>query len=88
MKKSLEVGFQSLGVCILKLCLRGFSGGSVVRSLPADTIGDMGSIPHPGRSHMLQSNWAYAPQLLSLCSGAQKLHLLSPFVAATKAWAP
>ena len=34
---------------------QGFSGGTVVESPPANT-GDTGSIPGPGRSHMLQSN--------------------------------
>ena len=33
----------------------GFLGGSVVKNLPANT-GDMGSIPGPGRSHMLHCN--------------------------------
>ena len=32
-----------------------FPGGTVVKNLPANT-GDMGSIPGPGRSHMLWSN--------------------------------
>ena len=32
----------------------GFPGGSVVKSLPA-SLGDTGSIPGPGRSHMLQN---------------------------------
>ena len=36
---------------------------------PAMDAGDAGSIPGPGRSHMLQSNPACAPQLLSLCTG-------------------
>ena len=31
-----------------------FSGGAVVRNLPANA-GDTGSSPGPGRSHMLQS---------------------------------
>ena len=35
--------------------LRGFPGGSVVKNLPFNA-GDMGSIPGPGRSHMLWSN--------------------------------
>ena len=35
----------------------------VVKNLPANT-GDMGSIPGPGRSYMLQGNWASAAQLL------------------------
>ena len=30
-------------------------GGSVVKNLPA-SAGEMGSIPSPGRSHMLRSN--------------------------------
>ena len=35
--------------------LRGFPGCSVVKNLPAN-VGDMGSIPDPGRSYMLQGN--------------------------------
>ena len=34
---------------------RGFPGGAVVKNLPA-IAGDTGSIPGPGRSHMLRSN--------------------------------
>ena len=34
---------------------RGFPGGSVDKNLPANA-GDTGSIPGPGRSHMLRSN--------------------------------
>ena len=34
---------------------RDFPGGAVVKNLPANA-GDMGSIPGPGRSHMLRSN--------------------------------
>ena len=37
----------------------------MVGSLPANA-GDMGSSPGLGRSHMLRSNWAREPQLLSL----------------------
>ena len=44
---------------------KGFPGGSVVKNPPA-SAGDMGSILDPGRSHMLQSNQAGVPQLLSL----------------------
>ena len=33
----------------------GFPGGQVVKNPPANA-GDMGSIPDPGRPHMLQSN--------------------------------
>ena len=38
---------------------RGFSGGSLVESLPANA-GDTGSSPGLGRSHMPQSSWARA----------------------------
>ena len=61
----------------------GFPGGSVVKNLPAHA-GDMVSIPDLGRSHMLQSNWARVPQLLSLCSRAWDLQLLSPCAATTE----
>ena len=44
----------------------GFPGGAVVENLPANA-GDTGSSPGLGRSHMPRSNWARAPQLLSLC---------------------
>ena len=43
---------------------QGFPGGSVVKNPPANA-GDTGSIPGPGRSHMLQDNYAHEPQLLS-----------------------
>ena len=43
----------------------GFPGGAVVENLPANA-GDTGSSPGVGRSHMLRSNWAREPQLLSL----------------------
>ena len=51
-KKSLVVSFRPLK----KIVPRGFPGGSVV---PAKA-GDMGLIPAPGRSHMLQSNYTCA----------------------------
>ena len=44
---------------------QGFPGGAVVENLPANA-GDMGSSPGLGRSHMLRSDWAREPQLLSL----------------------
>ena len=45
----------------------GFLGGEVDKNLPA-IAGDMGSVPELGRSYMLWSNLARAPQLLrSLC---------------------
>ena len=43
----------------------GFPGGTVVENPPANA-GDMGSSPGLGRSHMLRSNRAREPQLLSL----------------------
>ena len=53
----------------IKTDKEGFPGGAVVENLPADA-GDTGSSPGPGRSHMLQSNWAREPQLLSLRVGS------------------
>ena len=50
----------------LKTNARGFPGGAVVESLPANA-GDTGSSPGLGRSHMPRSSWAREPQLLSLC---------------------
>ena len=44
---------------------RGFPGGAVVGSPPADA-GDAGSTPGLGGSHVPRSNWAREPQLLSL----------------------
>ena len=44
--------------------MRDFPGGAVVKNPPANA-GDMGLIPGPGRSHMLRSNSAHVPQLLS-----------------------
>ena len=40
-----------------------FSGGPVVKNLPANA-GDMGSISSPGRSHMLRGSWVHMPQPL------------------------
>ena len=55
---------------------RGFPGGAVVESLPANA-GDTGSSPGLGRFHMPRSSWAREPQLLSLrvwslCSAARE----------------
>ena len=44
---------------------RGFPGGAVVESLPANA-GDTGLSPDLGRSHMPRRNWDREPQLLSL----------------------
>ena len=51
---------------------RGFPGGAVVGSPPADA-GDAGSCPGPGGSHMPRSGWAREPwplglRVRSLCS--------------------
>ena len=43
----------------------------MVENLPANA-GDMGSSPGLGGSHMLRSNWAREPQLLSLCSATRE----------------
>ena len=58
----------------------GFPGGSVIKNPPAD-IGDMCSIPGPGRSHMPWSSEPLVVQLLNQCSRAQEpwvLSLLTP----------
>ena len=39
----------------LKKQVLGFPGGAMVKNLPAN-VGDMGSSPGPGRSHMPRSN--------------------------------
>ena len=67
-----------------KILFRDFPGGAVVESLPAN-VGDMGSSPGPGGSHMPQSGWARVPRLLSLCSGAREPQLLSPRATAAEA---
>ena len=46
-----------------------FPGGPVVKN-PSVNAGDTGLIPGPGRFHLLWSNEAHGPQLLSLCSRA------------------
>ena len=48
---------------IKKMWYRGFPGGAVVGSLPANA-GDAGSSPGLGGSHMPRSSWAREPQLL------------------------
>ena len=39
----------------IRRTFQGFPGGSVVKNPPAN-LGDMGSSPGPGRSHVPQSN--------------------------------
>ena len=70
---------------MVRKSLLGFPGDlAVIENPPADA-GVKGSIPDPGRSHMAQSKKACRPQLLSLCSRAQELQLLSPRVTTTEA---
>ena len=72
---------------ITELITGDFPGGAVVKNPPAN-VGDMGSSPGPGRSHMLRSNKACAPQLLSLRSRACEPQLLSPCGTTAEACAP
>ena len=65
----------------------GFPGGAAVKNLPANA-GDTGSSPGPGRSHTPRSNYAHAPQLLSLCSRAREPQLLSTHATTTEARMP
>ena len=57
--------FQVGWLSHVKKANEGFPGGTVVESPPANA-GDVGLSPGLGRSHMLRSNWAREPQLLSL----------------------
>ena len=59
----------------------------MVKNPPANA-GDTGSSPGPETSHMLWSNQAQVPQLLSLCSRAHKPQLLSPRATTSEACAP
>ena len=68
-----------------KSIFRGFPGGAVVGNPPAN-VGDTGS--STGRSHVPQSNWAHASQLLTLCSAARGAQLLSPHATAAEACTP
>ena len=68
--------FSKEDIQMVKKHMKGFPGGAVVENLPANA-GDTGSSPGLGRSHMLWSNWAREPQLLSLriwslCSTARE----------------
>ena len=67
--------------------MRGFLGGAVVKIPPANA-GDMGLSPGLERSHMLQSNYAHAPQLLSLRCRAREPQLLSLCATTTEAHVP
>ena len=58
---------------VSKQGMQDFRGGTVVKNPPANA-GDMGSSPGPGRSHMPQSNYARAPQLLKTTCLEPVLH--------------
>ena len=70
------ISYCSICSC-LKKDMEDFPGGPVVGRLPASER-DTGSISGLESSHMLWSNKAQEPQLLSLCSRACVLHLLKP----------
>ena len=55
---------------------------------PLCNAGHKGLIPGPGKSHMLWSNWIWAPQILTTALEPQEPHFLSPHVAATEARMP
>ena len=55
-----------------------FPGGSVVKKLPA-SAGDAGSVPGPGRPHMLWSSSVHAPQLMTLPSATREAATISPY---------
>ena len=61
-----------------------FPGELAAKNLPANTV-DTGSIPDPGVSHMPQSSWAHAPQLLSQRSRAGEPQLLHAGTTTTEA---
>ena len=62
----------------------GFSDGSGVKNLHF-FVGDTGLIPDPERFHKLGSDLAHVAQLLSLCSSAWELQLLSPHATTSEA---
>ena len=64
-----------------------FLGGSVVKN-PLANVGNMGLNLHPGRSYMPQSYKAHVQQLLTLCSRALELQLLSSCAATAEACTP
>ncbi|KAJ8789914.1 hypothetical protein J1605_021612 [Eschrichtius robustus] len=71
-----QTGLRGVVMSAEEYLSRGFPGGAVVESLPANA-GDTGSSPGLGRSHMPRSDWAREPQLLrlrvwSLCSATRE----------------
>ena len=86
-KEPLRLNNKKTNNPILKMGQWGFPGGAAVKNPPANA-GDTGSSPGPGRSHMPRSNYARAPQLLSLCSRAHEPQLLSLRATTNEARAP
>ena len=66
-----------IGTCSNKNNLRGFPGGLVVKNTPA-SVGNTGSTPGVGSSHMPGSNSARDPQLLSQHPRVLTPQLLKP----------
>ena len=66
----------SVVLTLRKLIFRGFSGGTVVKNLPANA-GDIDLIPAPGRSHMPPSKYPCAI-LLRSCSRACEPQMWEP----------
>ena len=64
-----------------------FPGELAAKNLPANAV-DTGSIPEPGVSHVSQSSWAHAPQLLSQRSRAGEPQLLNAGTTTTAAHTP
>ena len=71
----------------IKTPILGVPGDSVVKNLPA-SVGDMGSISDPERSHMPWGNQVQVSQLLSRNSRVQELKLLSQSATIIEARVP
>ena len=74
-------GGKAYWPCLKPWVFQGFTGGSVVKNLPASAR-DTGSIPDPGRFHI---PWSKS---VSLCFRAQEPQLLSPCAPTTGACVP
>ena len=81
-----------VGKKLFKKSSRGFPGGAVVESLPANA-GDTGSSPGLGRSHMPWSSESREPQLLSLrvwsmCSATREAAIVKRPAHRDEEWSP
>ena len=79
--------YKTRKLVLLKKYKRDFPGGAVDKNLTANA-GYMGSIPGLGRSHLLWSNKADAPQPSSPSSRAWELQLLCLYATNTEACMP